>query len=1020
MKKNSFVFGLLAIGAFIALITACDQTTGSKSGGKAITAFVIGLKQAEINDPVITIALPQGTDVTNLAPRITVSEKASVSPASGVARDFSESSVIYTVTAEDGTTKDYIVIVTIGGDEPNDTRTLLVAGPNVPVDYTATTATATFTGAAGLTGLTPADFAVTGSAALGSPTVNGNTVTIEVYFAANIDISAKTYVVGIAPTSTKIKGSSTVTITQAFNDPSDTRTLLVAGPAVDVAGSDSSVNVTFIGATTLPDLYRWDFEIDNDASIQSLTINGNTVTVEVYIGRNTGADKIYTVRIAPTSTKIRGVSTVTITQHDIRTLLVAGPAVSVYGSDSSVKVTFTGATGAAGLYVSTGDFSVDNGAMISNVIVNGDIITVDVYLGENTGASAKTYIVSIASGSNVIRGSSTVTITHAEFIRTLLAGPAVDVADSDTYAVVTFTGAVRLIGLTDEDFAVTGGASLYPQSAYLEDTVTVGVWFGENSSASEKTYVVSIAPDSAKIKGSATVTITQAGLTRVLLSSWGSSEDVSYSETTAYARFHGDITEPYQRTVLNGLTTADFAVSGGATLGNLTFSDDYRNYYVSMPVNFAANTSASAKTYVVSIAPDSTRIQGSATVTITQDAIPLLVAGPDIYVYYTATTATATFTGAADLTGLTAADFAVTGGAALGSPTVNDDTVTIPVNFGANTGASAKTYVVSIAPGNTKIRGSSTVTITQDFEFVWTAVSGSTFGTTATRGITYGGGKFVAYGEAGQMAYSTDGITWTAVSNSTFGSGTTIHDITYGGGKFVALGGYDQMAYSPDGITWTAVSNSTFTTDRYGSTVSIYGIAYGGDKFVAVGSFGQMAYSTNGITWTAVSDSPFGSLPYVTFPIYGIAYGGGKFVAISRQGLMAYSTDGITWTAVSNSTFGSGTTIHDITYGGGKFVAVGGNGKMAYSTDGITWTAVPYPNTFSNSSPINGIAYGGGKFVAVGNIDQMAYSRDGITWTAVSNSIFDNFTSIGRIAYGGGRFFAVGDTGTIAYSNAME
>jgi hypothetical protein len=50
---------------------------------------------------------------------------------------------------------------------------------------------------------------------MGTVAVNGNTVTVNVTFAANTDKSAKTYTVGINSASTAIKGSATVTITQA-------------------------------------------------------------------------------------------------------------------------------------------------------------------------------------------------------------------------------------------------------------------------------------------------------------------------------------------------------------------------------------------------------------------------------------------------------------------------------------------------------------------------------------------------------------------------------------------------------------------------------------------------------------------------------------------------------------------------------------------------------------------------------------------------------------------------------------
>jgi len=51
----------------------------------------------------ITATVPAATDVTKLVPTITLSDKATVSPASGVAQDFSKE-VSYTVTAEDGGT----------------------------------------------------------------------------------------------------------------------------------------------------------------------------------------------------------------------------------------------------------------------------------------------------------------------------------------------------------------------------------------------------------------------------------------------------------------------------------------------------------------------------------------------------------------------------------------------------------------------------------------------------------------------------------------------------------------------------------------------------------------------------------------------------------------------------------------------------------------------------------------------------------------------------------------------------
>lgn len=94
------------------------NTGTTKSSAKAITAFAFsGLNPAitatiDATAKTISATVTSGTDVTKLVPTITVSDKATVSPASGVAQDFSKA-VTYTVTAEDGTTQAYVANVTV-------------------------------------------------------------------------------------------------------------------------------------------------------------------------------------------------------------------------------------------------------------------------------------------------------------------------------------------------------------------------------------------------------------------------------------------------------------------------------------------------------------------------------------------------------------------------------------------------------------------------------------------------------------------------------------------------------------------------------------------------------------------------------------------------------------------------------------------------------------------------------------------------------------------------------------------
>jgi hypothetical protein len=99
-------------------VTAADGSTRSyvvtvsaaASAAKDITAFSVGGIAGTIGADTITLTLPNGADLTSLAPTIT-HEGASVAPPSNVAQDF-RNSVEYTVTAADGSTKSYTARVT--------------------------------------------------------------------------------------------------------------------------------------------------------------------------------------------------------------------------------------------------------------------------------------------------------------------------------------------------------------------------------------------------------------------------------------------------------------------------------------------------------------------------------------------------------------------------------------------------------------------------------------------------------------------------------------------------------------------------------------------------------------------------------------------------------------------------------------------------------------------------------------------------------------------------------------------
>lgn len=107
-------------------VTAEDGTTtkdwtvtvtvaSTQSSEKDITSFSIPnqLSDATIDATAgtVTVLMPNGTNLTSLAPTIAVSAGATINPTSGTARDFTNP-VTYTVTAQDASTKDWTVTVT--------------------------------------------------------------------------------------------------------------------------------------------------------------------------------------------------------------------------------------------------------------------------------------------------------------------------------------------------------------------------------------------------------------------------------------------------------------------------------------------------------------------------------------------------------------------------------------------------------------------------------------------------------------------------------------------------------------------------------------------------------------------------------------------------------------------------------------------------------------------------------------------------------------------------------------------
>ncbi len=111
-----FKFSSFLILYLVLLTISCSDNSGGSESNPSNEKLIEKLTILEVNGVIntdnhsVSVQLPLGTDVTNLAPEIIISEGAVISPGSGVPVDFTNPQT-YTVTAEDNSTTMYSVSV---------------------------------------------------------------------------------------------------------------------------------------------------------------------------------------------------------------------------------------------------------------------------------------------------------------------------------------------------------------------------------------------------------------------------------------------------------------------------------------------------------------------------------------------------------------------------------------------------------------------------------------------------------------------------------------------------------------------------------------------------------------------------------------------------------------------------------------------------------------------------------------------------------------------------------------------
>ncbi len=363
-------------------VTAQDGTTQvytvtvtvAPNSSKSITSFNFTNPPTTgtISGGNITLTVPNGTDVTALVPTI-VHTGASVSPASGVAQDFSNThGVTYTVTAADGTTNSYNVKVSVAATNSKDISGFTIVSPAATGVISGKAIAVTVPFGTNVTALVP------------SITITGATVSpasgVAQDFSAPVD-----FTVTAADASTKVY---TVTVSVALNSAKDITGLsFVTPPATGViSGTDIAVSVPF--------------GTDVTALTPDITISGASISPLTGVVQDFTNPVLYTVTAADASTKVYTV-TVTVAAQVTHTLTyTAGSNGSITGTSPQTVV--DGGSGTAVTAVPDSGFHFVNWSDgFSSATRTDSSVTSDLSVTANfTADSVTTHTITATTGSH--------------------------------------------------------------------------------------------------------------------------------------------------------------------------------------------------------------------------------------------------------------------------------------------------------------------------------------------------------------------------------------------------------------------------------------------------------------------------------------------------------------------------------------------------------------------------------------------------------------------------------------------
>ncbi|HOI90027.1 MAG TPA: Ig-like domain-containing protein, partial [Candidatus Rifleibacterium sp.] len=440
----------------------------------------------------ITASVPFGTDRNGLQAVFTASANATVKAGATVqtsgttANDFT-SPVTYTVVAEDGSSKDYTVTVSIAANTAKDITAFSFASPAVTASISGTAITASVPFGTDRNGLK----AVFTASANATVKIGANTQTSNV--TTNDFTSPVTYTVVAEDGSSQ---NYTVTVSIAPNTAKDITAFSFASPAVTASISGTAITASVPFGTDRNGL-KAVFTASANATVKiganvqtsNVTTNDFTSPVTYTVVAEDGSSQNYTVTIsiAPNNAK------------EITAFSFASPAVTASISDTAITASVpfgTDRNGLKAVFTASANATVKIGANVqtSNVTTN-DFTSPVTYTVVAEDGSSQNYTVTISIAPNNAKE-----ITAFSF-----ASPAVTASISDTAITAsvpfgTDRNGLKAVFTASANATVKIGANVQTSNVTTNDftsQVTYTV-VAEDGSSQNYTVTVSIAPNTAK------------------------------------------------------------------------------------------------------------------------------------------------------------------------------------------------------------------------------------------------------------------------------------------------------------------------------------------------------------------------------------------------------------------------------------------------------------------------------------------------------------------------------------------